>query len=208
MLAMLRKDLYVMWKYTAVFIAAWMAVVWASIRFLDREAVSLYGMLPVFSLTFALNNVSADESCRWDRFAAMSPLRPRQIVLAKYVFALGVLAITTALAALAGGSSALWTAAALTLPALAISLPLTYRLGKRKGSAVFLFFWGLVAAAILGTAYFRYDLIESSFGWIEDVPVPLLAAGGGAALLALSAGSVLLSICFYTRRLRGWYDQS
>lgn len=208
MLAMLRKDWYVMGRYTAYLLLSWLLAAWAAIRFLVSDSGFLYGMLPVFSLTISLNSVSTDEGL-WDRFAAVTPLRPWQIVLAKYLFGYGCLAVMTVLAALAGGSGVeLWGAAAITPLVLAMALPLLYRLGRRKGSAVLLFFWGLAAAAILGTAHFRYDLIESAFGWIEDVPVPLLAAGGGAALLALSAGSVLLSTRFYTRRLRGWYDQS
>lgn len=71
---------------------------------------------------------------------------------------------------------------------------------------VLLIVWGAAAAVILGTAYLRYEWIELVFGWLEDVPAPLLAAGGGGALLALNAASLLLSIRFYTRRQRGWYD--
>ncbi len=112
----------------------------------------------------------------------------------------------TALAALAGGGGVkLWTVAAITPLVLAMALPLLYRFGRQRGSIVLLLFWGLAAAAILGSAHFRYDLIESAFGWLEDVPAPLLAGGGGCALLALNAGSILLSVRFYTRRQRGWY---
>lgn len=205
MLAMLRKDLYVMGRYTAYLIFSWLVVTWVTIRFLESDAGFLYSMLPVFSLTISLNSVSADEG-RWDRFAAVTPLRPWQIVLTKYLFAYGCLAAMTALAALAGGGGVkLWTVAAITPLVLAMALPLLYRLGRRRGSPVLLLFWGLAAAAILGTAHFRYDFIESAFGWIEAVPVPLLAAGAGAALLALNVGSILLSIRFYTRRQRGWY---
>lgn len=205
MLAMLRKDLYVMGRYTAYLIFSWLVVTWVTIRFLESDAGFLYSMLPVFSLTISLNSVSADEG-RWDRFAAVTPLRPWQIVLTKYLFAYGCLAAMTALAALAGGGGVkLWTVAAITPLVLAMALPLLYRLGRRRGSPVLLLFWGLAAAAILGTAHFRYDFIESAFGWMEDVPVPLLAAGAGAALLALNVGSILLSIRFYTRRQRGWY---
>lgn len=205
MLAMLRKDLYVMGRYTAYLILSWLVVTWAATRFLESDAGFLYGMLPMFSLTISLNSVSADEG-RWDRFAAVTPLRPWQIVPAKYLFAYGCLAVMTALAALAGGGGVkLWTVAAITPLVLAMALPLLYRFGRQRGSIVLLLFWGLAAAAILGSAHFRYDLIESAFGWLEDVPAPLLAVGGGCALLALNAGSILLSVRFYTRRQRGWY---
>ena len=86
MLAMLRKDLYVMGRYTAYLILSWLVVTWAATRFLESDAGFLYGMLPMFSLTISLNSISADEG-RWDRFAAVTPLRPWQIVPAKYLFA-------------------------------------------------------------------------------------------------------------------------
>lgn len=206
MLAMLRKDLYVMGRYTAYLILSWLVVTWMTIRFWESDAGFLYSMLPVFSLTISLNSVSADEG-RWDRFVAVTPLRLWQIVLTKYLFAYGCLTVMTALAALAGGGGVkLWTVAAITPLVLAMALPLLYRLGRQRGSIVLLLFWGLTAAAILGTAYFRYDLIESAFGWLEDISTPLLVVGGGVSLLALNAGSILLSIRFYTRRQRGWYD--
>ena len=45
-----------------------------------------------------------------------------------------------------------------------------------------------------------------AFGWMGDVPVPALAAGIAGLLLALHLFSFLLSVRFYTRRRRGWYD--
>ena len=61
MLAMLRKDLYVMGRYTAYLILSWLVVTWAATRFLESDAGFLYGRLPMFSLTISLNSVSADE---------------------------------------------------------------------------------------------------------------------------------------------------
>ncbi len=114
MLAMLRKDLYVMGRYTAYLILSWLVVTWAA------------------------NSISADEG-RWDRFAAVTPLRPWQIVPAKYLFAYGCLAVMTALAALAGGGGVkLWTVAAITPLVLAMALPLLYRFGRQRGSIVLL----------------------------------------------------------------------
>lgn len=164
-------------------------------------------MLPVFSLTISLNSVSTDEG-RWDLFAAVTPLRPWQIVLTKYLFAYGCLAVMTALAALAGGGGVkLWTSAAVTPLGLAMALPLLYRLGRRRGSAVLLAVWGALAALILGAARWDYGLVEAAFGWIEeDVPAPGLALGAAAVLAAASACSMALSIRFYARRQRGWYD--
>ena len=43
MLAMLRKDLYVMGKYTAVFIISWMVVAGVSARIFNADGSFLYG---------------------------------------------------------------------------------------------------------------------------------------------------------------------
>lgn len=204
MLAMLRKDCCVVGKYTAGLLVFWviLAGLYAGIPEVDQG--KWYLMMPVLAANIVLAAISSDEVCHWDRFAAMTPLRPWQLVLEKYLLAYG---LTAALAG-AKGRDGLdsWMVTVLALLSTVTALPLTYRFGRQKGSTVLLIVWGAAAALILGTAYFRYAWIEWAFGWLEEVPVPLLAAGGGCALLALNAGSVCLSIRFYARRQRGWYD--
>ena len=96
-IAMLRKDLYVTGRYAAAYAGAWAVIsllcsVWMNIH-------SLLDTMPICALTVVLNAVSADQECRWDRFAAMSPLRPWVLVGEKYLYAYGLIAMLTALRA-------------------------------------------------------------------------------------------------------------
>ena len=143
MIALLRKDLYVTGRYAAAYAGAWAVIsllcsVWMNIH-------SLLDTMPICALTVVLNAVSADQECRWDRFAAMSPLRPWVLVGEKYLYAYGLIAMLTALRAAGlrlagrhGGQPLPRTILVLVLLALATALPLTYRYGRRKGGALLL----------------------------------------------------------------------
>lgn len=212
MLAMLRKDCYTMWKFTAVYAIVWMIMSGTFGWFSGTSGNSLYYLMPVMASTVVLSAISSDETCRWDRFIAMSPLRPWQIVLGKYLFAYGVLALMSALSALAGlvsasgrGGAELLTEVVLVLLADALALPLVYRFGRQTGARILLMIILGLAVAILGPAHLNYDWIEAAFGWMDAIPVPALAAGIAGILLALHLLSFLLSVRLYTRRQRGWY---
>lgn len=213
MLAMLRKDFYVLGKYMVTLLVFWtvMAGLYALVPGVDGNM--FYAIMPAMGANIVLNAVGNDRACRWDRFIAMTSLRPWQLVLEKYLLAYGLTALLAALSALAGwittmgrGGLNVWAAVIAVLLFNAMGLPLVYRFGQPKGSTILLSVWGAAAAAILGTAYWRRELLSKAFGWMNDIPAPLLAAGIIVLLLAVNAGSILLSIRFYTRRQRGWYD--
>lgn len=213
MLAMLRKDWYVMGKYTAVFIAAWMVIAGMLAWIPGAERSFLFYTLPVVCFGVTLNAIGVDHDCRWDRFAAMTPLRPWELVLEKYLLSYGILALIAGLGALAGristvgqGGNDMWATIVLVLLATATALPLVYRFGQQKGRLILLGFWGLVAALILGTAQWSFEVIEWFFGWIEEIPALALAVGVTVLLTAANVWSFHLSTRFYTRRQRGWYD--
>lgn len=213
MLAMLRKDVYVMGRYVAPLTGSCIVMALVFSRFLAADVHFPYYLLPALSVMIGPSAVSADQECRWDQFAAMTPLRPWLLVVEKYCFAYGTAALLAGLSTLVCRVSATEEDVSnmrmmflLISLCLAIALPLVYRFGRQKSSIILLAFWGLIIAAVLGDVYFRYGLIKLSLGWMADVPAPLLAAVGGCALLALNAGSILLSVRFYTRRRRGWYD--
>lgn len=213
MLAMLRKDCYVMGKYAAGIIITWIVMAGMYAWISKVESSFLYYFMPALSITIVRNAVSYDHERRWDRFAAMTPLRPWALVLEKYLLAYGALALMAGLGALAGWISTLgksganmWMPVVLALLMTATDLPVVYRFGRQRGAIILMVSWGLVAAAILGTAHWNYALIKLVFGWMEDVPFLALLAGIGGMLLVVNAGSILLSIRFYARRQRGWYD--
>ena len=212
MLAMLRKDLYVLGKYTVTLLVFWtfMAGLYALVP--DADGSMFYAIMPALGANVVLNAVSNDRVCRWDRFIAMTSLRPWQLVLEKYLLAYGLTALLAALSFLAGwiatmgrGGLNVWAAVIAVLLFNAMGLPLAYRFGQPKGTTILLSVWGMAAAAILGTAYWRHELLGKAFGWMNDIPVPVLAAGIIVILLLLNACSILLSIRFYARRQRGWY---
>ena len=213
MLAMLRKDFYVMGKYTVTLLVFWavMAGMYALVPGVDGNM--FYAIMPAMASTLVLNAITNDQVCRWDSFAAMTPLRPWQLVLEKYLLAYGLTALLGVLSALAGwistadwGALNIWLVVVMVFLSNAMGIPLVYRFGRRRGSAVLLFIWGAAAAVILGTAHWRYELLSIAFGWMEDITLPALAAGTAAGLLIISTVSVPLSIRFYARRRRGLYD--
>ena len=124
MLAMLRKDLYVMGRYTAYLILSWLVVTWATVHnFTPPPPAS----------------------------AARAVITARQPYANRYF---------------AG----------------------TICQGRR----------GVTAAK-------RSQRPSSALTLFSEMVSENIAGGGGCALLALNAGSILLSVRFYTRRQRGWY---
>lgn len=213
MLAMLRKDFYVIGKYTVMLLVLWTFMSGLYSLVPGSDGNMFYAIMPAMGANVVLNAISNDRACRWDRFIAMTSLRPWQLVLEKYLLAYVLTALLAALGTLAGwittrgqGGLHVWAVVIAVLLYNAMGLPLLYRFGQPMGSTILLSIWGAAAAVILGTAYWRRELLSKAFGWMSDIPVPLLAAGIIALLLAVNAGSVLLSIRFYTRRRRGWYD--
>ena len=209
-IAMLRKDLYVTGRYAAAYAGAWAVIsllcsVWMNIH-------SLLDAMPICALTVVLNAVSADQECRWDRFAAMSSLRPWVLVGEKYLYAYGLIAMLTALRAAGlrlagrhGGQPLPRTILVLVLLALATALPLTYRYGRRKGGALLLALWGAAAVLILGGSFLCSPVIDLLFGWMDGIPALTLGVRLAVGLLAANVLSYALSVRFYTRRQRGWY---
>ncbi|MDE7262125.1 MAG: ABC-2 transporter permease [Oscillospiraceae bacterium] len=213
MLAMLRKDCYVLRKNAVAMTVFWMVMAGMYALVPGVDGNMFYAIMPAMSSRIAMNAISIDQVCRWDRFVAMTPLRPWQLVLEKYLLAYGVLALMAGSGALAcwvstmgRGSVNIGMVVALVSLNTAMGLPLVYRFGWKKGPAILLSVWGIAAAAILGAARWNYALLQAAFGWMDGVPAPALAAGTAAVLFAINMGSVLLSIRFYSRRQRGMYD--
>ncbi len=212
MLAMLRKDFYVVGKHTVALLVLWtfMPGLYSLVPGVDGNM--FYAIMPAMGANVVVNAVGNDRACHWDRFIAMTPLRPWQLVLEKYLLAYGLTALLAALGGLAcwittkgQGGLHVWATVIAVLLYNAMGLPLLYRFGQPMGSTILLSVWGTAAVVILGTAYWRRELLDKAFGWMSDIPAPLLAAGIVALLLAVNAGSFLLSTRFYARRQRGWY---
>lgn len=207
MRGVLRKDVYVLWKFSAVTVAFC-----AVMSLLAGNAAGVLNtgawLLSYFPVIFAVNAIAVDEG-RWDRFAAVMPLRPREIVLGKYMLAWGNLGLTTGASALAcwaggrgvltgSGRDYLGMAASAVLLLLAVILPAVYRFGRQKGAVLTMY----PLMALLGAALFWGQ--ENDSAALAELLRPtafrfLLSAG-------LHLASIPVSVLFYTRRQRGWYD--
>lgn len=211
MLAMLRKDLYVM-RGTIILYALMWTVIAAMLAWIpDSENSTLAYIVPVLSgSTVVMYSLDADEKCHWDSFASMTPLCPRQIVLAKYLLSYGNVVLMFLLGLLASwistsgrdvffcwpmGFVLLWTD---------MVLPLRYRFSRGQAMFFLLMIWAGIAALLLNPAGWRIALLL--LGRINELSVPVVAVGI-AAVIVLSVISIRLSVRFYTSRQRGWYDR-
>lgn len=137
MKALLMKDLHVLWRLLKpIFL---MIVFFALIpsNFQNTFAITYAAMIPYSSF-------SADESCKWNRLAAMLPYSERDMVVSKYILGLIAILGTAVLTAairmvmtlLGFGTmrlSLIVTAAAASVTIMDITLPLVFRFGAERG---------------------------------------------------------------------------
>lgn len=201
MSGLLRKDLYAVGRTMGLLLLI------ALLLSLDPGLWG-FGMAyaAIMASSIAQTTISSDEKSRWDRYAAMLPLTPGQIVGSKYLLC-GLFILCGAAAGglilliqvLRGNAGALETgpdllAGMLLLPALlfAVSTPAIYRLGAEKGR--------LVTPLLTGAAV--VVLIAAANVWSGGVLWTVLPAA--AAILAVPA-SFRLSVRLYIRRRDGAY---
>lgn len=153
MKALLMKDLHVLWRLLKpIFL---MIIFFAAIpsNFQNTFAITYAAMIPYSSF-------SADESCKWNRLAAMLPYSERDMVVSKYILGLIAILGTAVLTAairmvmtlLGFGTmslSLIVTAAAASVTIMDITLPLVFRFGVEKGRLVFVI---AVVALVCGSA--------------------------------------------------------
>ena len=80
MIGLLKKDLYVADKSSRLLVV--LALVFCLAPGFGSLG-STYAMMMAFMLP--MNSIAYDERCKWDRYAAMLPCRPSQIVWCKYL---------------------------------------------------------------------------------------------------------------------------
>lgn len=212
MKAVLRKDLYVVDKQLRLLIvlALVLSVVPVANAVGSTYAIMISYMMPV-------SVVAYDEKCRWDKYAAMLPYTPRQIILSKYllsyllvVYSVLVLLLGLLVEALAEKEPVdpedLVMVAGIGVACVllnALCFPTMYRFGADKGR----FFVMAALVVVLGGFLF---LIVSPAGnafleLVKDLPLLMLAAAAVVLLAALSVLSFRLSVRFYLRRRNGVY---
>ena len=205
MKALLRKDLYVVDKQLRLLIvlALVLSVVPVANAVGSTYAIMISYMMPV-------SVVAYDEKCRWDKYAAMLPYTPRQIILSKYllsyllvVYSVLVLLLGLLVEALAEKEPVdpedLVMVAGIGVACVllnALCFPTMYRFGADKGR----FFVMAALVVVLGGFLF---LIVSPAGnafleLVKDLPLLMLAAAAVVLLAALSviaAHELLTAVC-------------
>lgn len=210
MIGLLKKDLFVADKSSRMLLV--LALVFSLIpsmgAFGSTYAMMLALMMPITTLAY-------DERSKWDRYAAMLPYTPGQIVWSKYLLAYiftllaGVIIVAGALLRGISTGAVDWVETAeismmlgvAMLFVTALGLPVLYRFGAEKGRYVMLLVMGVGVGIVLG--------LRGIFGEVPQLPAfPLPVVLAGIAALAAGATwlSFRLSVHFYRKRQNGAYD--
>lgn len=203
MKALLRKDFYVAKKQEGVLLG--LALLFCLLPKMGTLA-NTYAV--VMAIMIPLSTITYDEQCKWDKYAAMLPYTPWQIVWSKYVLTFLCLFAGAAMILLASAMRAVYGEGLLygeellgnlalllaVLLMLDVSLPLVYRFGSEKGRLVMILVMLACLAAGMGVSRL-----------VGEVRLPALPALVGIALgvliLAAATGlSFWCSLCFYLRR--------
>lgn len=200
MKGLLRKDLYMMWKYCRAYIL--LILVFVPISLTETENAFYTSYPVILGSILPLTLLSYEESCKWNVYCQTLPV-PRWLVVAeKYLLSalcgLVILAVTGVVQLIvflrqptfADGQylSLMATLLSLSLLAPSLTMPLIFKLGCEKGRLMYYIAVG--GACVVG--FLLNDPRLSSISLPQAVlPVTALAA------FALSC---LLSIRFYEKR--------
>ena len=212
MIALLKKDVFVMDKQMRVLVI--LALIFNLIPSTNGFGAT-YAML--IALMLPISTVSYDERCKWDRYAAMLPWTPQQIVGSKYVLTYGAMLMGGMLTVLGTyaqglyGAGADWAEARLLLAAYlvviavmtAVVYPLLYRFGSEKGRLVMVAVF--VAIFVLGAGFMVAFDLERFIDRLGALPAPVLTVAAAVILAGSNFLSYRLSVKFYLRRREGAY---
>ena len=193
MKGLLYKDFCILMRQMRIFMFAILLLCVVNEQ-LVTFAILYAAMLPYSTLAY-------DEQSQWLRFAAMTPCRPLDIVLSKYLLGWLLMGCTAGISLLLNAmigrlgtelsAAAVISALAAGLICLAVMLPVMFRFGvERARMGVILIF--VVIFSLVGSGEF---FTASALPVLENLPLLLMAA---AALI--SAGSVMLSVKLFQGR--------
>lgn len=209
MIGLMKKDLYVADKTGRLLLV--LAVAFSLIPSM-RSFGCTYAMM--LALMIPLNSIAYDERCKWDRYAAMLPYRPEQLVWSKYLlaylftFLAGAIIVLGAVVRgrITGSLDWMETLEMTILVGIsalfctALGLPALYRFGSEKGRYVMILVMGVGVGAALGVMGIFGETPE-----LPDLPLPAVLL----LLAALAAGatyvSFRVSVRFYRKRQNGAY---
>lgn len=207
MKALLIKDFYTLFKQMKLFII--LIVVFA---IMPGASVTAFAI--VYSTMIPMTSIAYDENCKWDRFAAMMPYSVRNLVFEKYVFGYIMAVFATLISLISGFITGLVTGQGFSIENLVIlvvyvclalilhslNLPFIYKLGVEKGRFVYLAFFVLLFVVF---GMFEKEIMPVIDSLLNiQISIVLLAVALIAVTIACNIGSVLLSVRFYTKKIR------
>ena len=86
MIGLIYKDLMVMRKTLALYLVIFAVYGYMGIAY-DQGGL-LFAMVLVLSAMLPVSSIAYDERCKWDKIANTAPLSRKEIVMAKYLFAI------------------------------------------------------------------------------------------------------------------------
>lgn len=193
MKGLLYKDFCILMRQMRIFMFAILLLCVVNEQ-LVTFAILYAAMLPYSTLAY-------DEQSQWLRFAAMTPCRPLDIVLSKYLLGWLLMGCTAGISLLLNAmigrlgtelsAAAVVSALAAGLICLAVMLPVMFRFGvERARMGVILIF--VVIFSLVGSGEF---FTASALPVLENLPLLLMAAA-----VLISAGSVMLSVKLFRGR--------
>lgn len=209
MIGLLKKDLFVAERSGRMLLV--LALVFSLIPGMGSFG-STYAMM--LALMMPITSIAYDERCKWDRYAAMLPYTPGQLVWSKYLLAYIYTLLGGGIIVLGSFLRGLTTSAVdwketiemtgllgiVMLFAMALGLPLIYRFGSEKGRFAMIVVMGVgvgVAMALMG--------IWVKLPPLPTLPLPVTAPLAAALVIAVTYVSFRLSVRFYRKRQNGDY---
>ena len=210
MIGLMKKDLFVADKSGRLLLV--LALVFSVVpgmgSFGSTYAVMLALMMPLTSIAY-------DERSKWDKYAAMLPYTPGQIVWSKYLLAYfytvlggGIIVLGTFLRGITTGSADWKETMEMTvlmgvamLFVMAVGLPVIYRFGSEKGRLAMFVVMGVGVGAALGIVGVLPELPK-----LPTLPLPVTAAVIAVLVAAATLVSFRASVHFYKNRQNGLYD--
>lgn len=213
MIGLLKKDLFVADKSGRLLLV--MAVVFSVIPNMGSFGTT-YAM--ILALMMPLTSIAYDERSKWDKYAAMLPYTPGQLVWSKYLLAYfytllggGIIVLGTFLRGITTGSAD-WKETmemavlmgVVMLFIMAIGLPVIYRFGSEKGRLAMIVVMGFGVGVAFGIINVLKKLPE--LPKLPSLPLPVVAAAIAALVVAATYASFRASVHFYKKRQNGLYD--
>ena len=215
MIALLKKDIFVMDKQMRLL------VVLAFVFLLLPGTNGLGGAYAVMiSVMIPMSTISYDERCKWDRYAAMLPWTPRQIVGSKYILHYGAMAMSMGLIVVGTYIRSLysdelviwgdiWHMLAMYVGILAVLTvviyPLLYRFGTERGRLILVAILMVIFLVGMGATFLVVENFDTIKGRLEVIPAPVLVMAGAVLLAGANVLSYHLSVKLYLRRRDGRY---